>query len=57
MKGLTRVRWRHITVNEGEGPVNFTLMWLQPWAWLFIYVFAFGRRWKLVLPRELKALL
>lgn len=32
-------------LNEGAGPVNFTMLF--PWsrAGFFVYLYAFGRRW------------
>jgi len=37
--------WRHgITLNEGAGPVNLTLIWGGPLG-PFAYIYFFGRRW------------
>jgi hypothetical protein len=45
MKGAWGL-WRGgIMLNEGEGPVNFTMLF--PWSngGFFVYIYAFGKRW------------
>jgi hypothetical protein len=43
--------WRNgITLNEGGGPVNFTLLFPWSYAGLFIYFYWFGR--KFIYPRS-----
>lgn len=43
MMGFTKLGRHGITVNEGAGPVNFTLIWSGPFA-PFAYIYFFGKR-------------
>lgn len=38
-------RLRLLSVNEGGGPVNFTVMWSRYSRRPFFYVYVLGRKW------------
>ena len=58
MKGVTYFNKWGFSVNEGEGPINFCVLWRRPplheESWLFIYVFVY--KWRFSWNFSLKML-
>ena len=43
--GIFRFCRNFISINEGGGPINLTVMFPWYWTGFFFYVYAFGWRW------------
>lgn len=48
----TSWRWGAIHINQGGGPINFTVEWCTPWCWWFLYLYVLGYRGYWIVERK-----